>query len=78
MELAEQRYQHWCAQKTLDPELRQELAILGRYVEIQRIRLSDSFTFAQDVPDALLSCLVPKMMLQPLAENAILHGLSGV
>ena len=59
-------------------ELRQELAILGRYVEIQRIRLSDSFTFAQDVPDALLSCLVPKMMLQPLAENAILHGLSGV
>lgn len=59
-------------------ELRQELAILGRYVEIQRIRLSDSFTFAQDVPEALLSCLVPKMMLQPLAENAILHGLSGV
>ena len=59
-------------------ELRQELAILGRYVEIQRIRLSDSFTFAQDVPEALLSCMVPKMMLQPLAENAILHGLSGV
>ncbi len=59
-------------------ELRQELAILGRYVEIQRIRLSDSFTFAQDVPEGLLSCLVPKMMLQPLAENAILHGLSGV
>ena len=59
-------------------ELRRELAILGRYVEIQRIRLSDSFTFAQDVPEGLLSCLVPKMMLQPLAENAILHGLSGV
>ena len=59
-------------------ELRQELAILGRYVEIQRIRLSDSFTFAQDVPEELLSCMVPKMMLQPLAENAILHGLSGV
>ena len=75
MELAEQRYQHWCAQKTLDPELRQELAILGRYVEIQRIRLSDSFTFAQDVPEGLLSCLVPKMMLQPLAENALYHGI---
>ena len=59
-------------------ELRQELAILGRYVEIQRIRLSDSFTFAQDVPEELLSCMVPKMMLQPLAENAFLHGLSGV
>ena len=59
-------------------ELRRELEILGRYVEIQRIRLSDSFTFEQDVPEQLLSCMVPKMMLQPLAENAILHGLSGV
>ena len=55
-----------------------KLEILGRYVEIQRIRLSDRFTFEQDVPEALLSCMVPKMMLQPLAENAILHGLSGV
>lgn len=39
---------------------------------------SDSFTYEQTVPEALLSCMVPKMMLQPLAENAILHGLSGV
>ena len=59
-------------------ELKKELAILTRYVEIQRIRLSDSFTFEQDVPETLEACLVPKMMLQPLAENAILHGLSGV
>ena len=58
--------------------LEKELQILGRYVEIQRIRLSDSFTYEQTVPEALLSCMVPKMMLQPLAENAILHGLSGV
>ena len=33
---------------------------------------------SRTVPEALLSCMVPKMMLQPLAENAILHGLSGV
>ena len=58
--------------------LEKELQILGRYVEIQRIRLSDSFTYEQTVPEALRSCMVPKMMLQPLAENAILHGLSGV
>ena len=58
--------------------LQKELQILGRYVEIQRIRLSDSFTYESAVPETLLSCMVPKMMLQPLAENAILHGLSGV
>ena len=58
--------------------LQRELEILERYVEIQKIRLSDSFTFEEDVPEKLRSCTVPKMLLQPLAENAILHGLSGV
>lgn len=58
--------------------LRSELDILARYVEIQRIRLSESFTYSADVPEALLDEPVPKMLLQPLAENAILHGLSCV
>lgn len=58
--------------------LRQELLILERYVEIQKIRLSDSFSFQAEVPEDLKDCMVPKMLLQPLAENAILHGLSGI
>ena len=58
--------------------LRRELDILERYVEIQRIRLSDSFSYGSDIPSELLDETVPKMLLQPLAENAILHGLSGV
>ena len=58
--------------------LRQEVEVLKRYMEIQRIRLADSFTFSVEVPAELEDCLVPKMMLQPLAENAVLHGLSGV
>ena len=58
--------------------LRRETEILERYVEIQKIRLSDGFSFALDVPAELEDCLVPKMILQPLVENAILHGLEGV
>lgn len=58
--------------------LKREAEILERYVEIQRIRLSDGFSFTLDVPPELEDCLVPKMMLQPLVENAILHGLEGV
>lgn len=58
--------------------LRREAEILERYVEIQKIRLSDGFSFTLDVPAELEDCLVPKMILQPLAENAILHGLEGV
>lgn len=58
--------------------LRRETEILERYIEIQRIRLSDGFTFTLDLPAELEDCVVPKMILQPLAENAILHGLEGV
>lgn len=58
--------------------LYQELEILERYIEIQKIRLSDQFTFEVDVPEELLSQPVPKMMLQPIVENAILHGLAGI
>ena len=58
--------------------LKKELEILSRYIEIQRIRLSDSFVYHADVPQELEAFMVPKMLLQPLAENAILHGLSGV
>ena len=58
--------------------LRREAEILERYIEIQKIRMSDAFTFSLSLPEALSDCLVPKMILQPLAENAILHGLEGI
>ena len=58
--------------------LYRELEILERYIEIQKIRLSDDFAFRQEIPEELYDCLVPKMILQPIVENAILHGLNGV
>lgn len=58
--------------------LGRELEILERYIEIQRIRLSDSFTFQTRIPGELACCPVPKMILQPIVENAIIHGLSGI
>ena len=58
--------------------LRREAAILRRYIEIQRIRMSGAFSFELELPRDLEDCLVPKMILQPIVENAILHGLDGV
>ena len=55
-----------------------ELEMLHSYVEIQRIRISGGFEFSVEVPPELEDCLVPKMVLQPIVENAILHGLDGV
>ena len=51
------------------------MQIVERYIEIQTIRLSGGFQFHTDIPEELEDCLVPKMMLQPIVENAILHGL---
>ena len=57
--------------------LRREAELLERYIEIQRIRMSGAFAFRLDIPEELADCQVPKMMLQPIVENAILHGLEG-
>lgn len=58
--------------------LYREMEILERYIEIQKIRLSDDFAFRIQIPEELYDCMVPKMILQPVVENAILHGLNDV
>ena len=54
--------------------LEDELQLLERYVEIQKIRFAGKFEFRTEVDDGLLDVLLPKLMLQPLVENAIIHG----
>lgn len=54
--------------------LEQELILLDRYVEIQQIRFPGKFTYTVQVPDELRALPVPRLMLQPLVENAIIHG----
>jgi two-component system, LytTR family, sensor kinase len=58
--------------------LADELELLDRYLEIQRIRFGDRLTVTQDVEPDALGALVPIMILQPLAENAIVHGIAPV
>lgn len=55
-------------------ELREEVELLERYVEIQKIRFPGKFEYEMRVDGSLLDALVPKLMLQPLVENAIIHG----
>jgi len=52
-----------------------ELAVLRRYLEIQRARFPDRMSFTIDVSDEAGRGAVPTLLLQPLAENAIRHGI---
>lgn len=56
--------------------LREELELVESYVEIQKIRFSNRFSYQTDVPEELMDCIVPKLMIQPIVENALLHGLA--
>ena len=56
--------------------LEQELELIDRYVNIQLIRFEDRFAFEIDIAERFQGCLVPKLALQPLVENAIIHGVA--
>ncbi len=55
--------------------LREETEHIRAYVEIQNIRYDESIRLVLDVPDELMGCAILKLTLQPLVENAILHGI---
>jgi two-component system LytT family sensor kinase len=54
--------------------LGEELRILDLYLEIERTRFEDRLSVHCDVPDDLRDAMVPNLVLQPLVENAIRHG----
>jgi two-component system, LytTR family, sensor kinase len=56
--------------------LRDELNFIEDYLSIEVVRFGDKLRFEQDVEAAALDALVPSMLLQPLVENSIKHGLS--
>ena len=55
--------------------IRAEFAQAASYLEIQQIRYSDILTYAIDVDDDIRDCLIPKLIIQPLIENALYHGI---
>ena len=58
--------------------LREELLLARSYLEVERVRFGDRLHLDQDIGDACLDCMVPPLLLQPLVENAIKHGIAGL
>jgi len=55
--------------------LDEELEYIKNYMELQSYRYDMQMEICQDVPDELLDCLVPKLILQPVVENVVKHAL---
>lgn len=56
--------------------LGEELEFLGHYLAIQKTRFGDNLHVVIDVPAVARDVMVPSLILQPLVENAVRHGLS--
>src|SRR5580704_7656307 len=56
--------------------LREELSFIEDYLAIEMVRFGDKLRFEKEVEPATLDLLVPSMLLQPLVENSIRHGLA--
>src|SRR5690242_11415506 len=56
--------------------LREELSFIEDYLAIETVRFGEKLRFEREVAEDTLDMLVPSMLLQPLVENSIKHGLS--
>ncbi len=55
--------------------VREEIITILSYIQIQQMRFEERLQFNYDVPDEVMECFIPKMILQPIVENAVFHGL---
>jgi signal transduction histidine kinase len=58
--------------------LAEELELVGDYLAIEQARFRDRLRPTIDAPPETLDCLVPPLVLQPIVENAVRHGISAV
>ena len=60
---------------TQEVPLREEINFLQRYAEIEQTRFGDRLKITMNIPAEVAEALVPNLVLQPLLENAIQHGI---
>ena len=58
--------------------LEDELSIVDKYLYMIRVRFQDKITYSLEIAEDTKKCKIPKMILQPLVENSIFHGLESI
>lgn len=56
-------------------QIKQEMEYVRYYLEIQKFRYGDSLTYSVQVEKSVEECYIPKLCIQLVAENAVVHGL---
>ncbi len=62
-------------EENVETTVRKELDLTESYLDIQRYRYPECFSAEIRCQEGLMECLVPKTVIQPLVENALLHGI---
>jgi two-component sensor histidine kinase len=62
-------------QESAEISLAEELQLVDHYISIQKTRFGERINFRREVEPAALAARVPSMLLQPLVENAVRHGI---
>lgn len=52
-----------------------EINIVKNYLKLQKVRFPEAFTDEYEIQEDVLTCLIPRLILQPLAENSLYHGI---
>ena len=53
-----------------------DIEYINDYLMLQKLRYNRRLTYSIDIPDELQECLIPKLLLQPIVENSLSHGLT--
>lgn len=68
-------YRRFLSKGSTDLSLGEEIEIVKSYLTLQRTRFEDIFTDEYEIEESLSSIRVPRLILQPLVENSIYHGI---
>lgn len=68
-------YRRFLSKGSTDLSLGEEIEIVKSYLSLQRTRFEDIFTDEYEIEEGLSSIRVPRLILQPLVENSIYHGI---
>jgi hypothetical protein len=58
--------------------LREELALARSYLEVEQVRFGARLQFSETIQESCQDCAIPVLLLQPLVENAVKHGIAGL